>query len=211
MQQIPLTAIPIGPLGVTARKLYRRFNLAGAFYLVATLADNTQTTCTDTLANSARGAAYTGANTAIGNRIDVLTIPVWRAAAVTARELYMSPAGGGPRKLALTLPDNITTTRPRSPPPMRRWPAAAANPSPTPAACSSPSARSTPAPPPCRWPRPRRSGLPVAGSLLGGGQVVRYTGISGQVLIGIPANGPGAITTTVLYGQQACPRRCCWV
>ena len=41
MQQIPLTTIPIGPLGVTARKVYRRFNLAGAFYLVATLADNT--------------------------------------------------------------------------------------------------------------------------------------------------------------------------
>ena len=41
--------------------------------------------------------------------------------------------------------------------------------------------------------------------LLGGGQVVRYTGISGQVLVGIPASGPGAITTTVLYGSQALP------
>ena len=79
------------------------------------------------------------------------------------------------------------------------------NPSAIPAACSSPPARSTRAP----------TALPLAAAttfrpaggwvVLGGGQVVRYTGISGQILIGIPASGPGAITTTVLYGQQAIP------
>jgi hypothetical protein len=39
----------------------------------------------------------------------------------------------------------------------------------------------------------------------GGGQVVRYTGISGQTLTGVPATGAGAIVTTILYGQQATP------
>jgi len=41
--------------------------------------------------------------------------------------------------------------------------------------------------------------------LLGGGQIVRYTGFTGNTLTGIPATGPGAITTTVLYGQPAVP------
>jgi hypothetical protein len=40
---------------------------------------------------------------------------------------------------------------------------------------------------------------------LGGGQTVRYTGINAQTLTGIPPTGPGAITTTVLYGSQALP------
>ena len=40
---------------------------------------------------------------------------------------------------------------------------------------------------------------------LGGGQVVRYTGISGQSLTGIPPTGSGAITTTVIYGSAAVP------
>jgi hypothetical protein len=41
--------------------------------------------------------------------------------------------------------------------------------------------------------------------VLGGGQVVRFAAVTGQTLTGIPASGPGAITTTVLFGQQAIP------
>jgi hypothetical protein len=203
VQQIPLTAIPLGPLGVTARKLYRRFNLAGAFYLVATLPDNTKTTHTDTITNSGRGAAYTGANTAIGNRIDVLTIPVG-AATVTARELYLSPAGGGLRKLAVTLADNVTTTATIS---MSDAVLAGQPAEPT----SDTSGLSQPT----GQVNPGATALPLAAAttfyptggwvVLGGGQVVRYTGISGQQLVGIPPSGPGAITTTVLYGSQALP------
>jgi len=40
---------------------------------------------------------------------------------------------------------------------------------------------------------------------LAGDQVVRYTGISGQSLTGIPAAGSGAITTTVIFGTPALP------
>jgi hypothetical protein len=202
VQQIPLTAIPIGPLGVTARRLYRRFNLTGEFYVVATIANNTQTAHTDTLPNSGRGAAYTGANTAIGNRIAVSGIPIG-ASAVTARELYMSPVSGGARKLALTL-DTVATTatidtsdavlagRPAEPTNDTsglQQPAGQVNPG----AATLPLAASTTF---------RHAGGWV---VLGGGQVVRYAGISGQALVGIPASGPGAITTTVLYGQQALP------
>ena len=38
-----------------------------------------------------------------------------------------------------------------------------------------------------------------------GDQVVRYTGVSGQVLTGIPPSGSGALQAAVLYGQQALP------
>ncbi len=41
--------------------------------------------------------------------------------------------------------------------------------------------------------------------MLGGGQVVRYTGISSNTLTGVPTSGPGALLTTVLYGSQALP------
>ena len=93
VQQVPLTTIPIGPLGVTARKVYRRYNFAGAFYLVTTLADNTTTTWKDTIANSARGAAYTGANTAIANRITVAPLPDRRRPGHRARTLHVAGRG----------------------------------------------------------------------------------------------------------------------
>jgi hypothetical protein len=48
--------------------------------------------------------------------------------------------------------------------------------------------------------------FPAAGwVLIGGGQTIRYTGISGNSLTGIPTSGPGSITTTVIYGSQALP------
>ena len=42
-------------------------------------------------------------------------------------------------------------------------------------------------------------------AILSGGQVVRYTGVSGNTLTGIPTSGVGSITTTVLYGSQVLP------
>jgi hypothetical protein len=41
------------------------------------------------------------------------------------------------------------------------------------------------------------------GWVLVGNMAIRYTGISGSSLIGIPANGSGSITATVRYGTQA--------
>ena len=59
-QQVNLTAIPIGPAGVTARGIYRTVT-GGGFpyitYLVATISDNTTTTYTDNVADGSLGAA----------------------------------------------------------------------------------------------------------------------------------------------------------
>jgi hypothetical protein len=45
----------------------------------------------------------------------------------------------------------------------------------------------------------------TGGWLLLGANAIRYTGISGNSVTGIPASGPGAILTTVTYGTQALP------
>jgi hypothetical protein len=42
-------------------------------------------------------------------------------------------------------------------------------------------------------------------AIASGGQVIRYTGITGNTLTGIPASGPGALLTTVLFGSQILP------
>lgn len=48
-QTIPLTSIPVGGYGVTARKIYRDNN-DGAYFHIATLSNNTATTFSDTIA-----------------------------------------------------------------------------------------------------------------------------------------------------------------
>jgi len=202
VQRIPVSSIPIGPAGVTARNLYRRFNGAGSFRLVTTIANNTGTTFTDAVANSALGAAALSTPTAVGNQI-VATIPRG-ASAVTARELYMSPVGSSVRKLALVVNDNLTTSVTIT----IADAALAAQP-------VEPIADTSGLQQPNGQVNPGSTVLPVAAAatfragggwvILAGGQVVRYSAISGQTLTGIPPTGAGAITTTVLYGQQAIP------
>jgi hypothetical protein len=200
VQRIPLANIPIGPPGVTARKVYRRFNGVGFFYLVATIANNTATTLTDSVTNAARGPAAP-VPTAIGNQV-LVTLPTG-ASAVTARELYVSPAGGSPRRLIQTIADNTTTQ-------VTVTVADAAI-----TGALEPGADTSGLQQPSGQVTPGSTVLPVAASapyrpgggwvILGGGQVVKHTGISGNSLTGIPASGSGAITTTVTYGSQAIP------
>jgi hypothetical protein len=200
VQRVPVSNIPIGPPGVTSRNLYRRFNGAGAFRLVTTLANNTATTFNDSVANASLGAASLGTATAVGNQLAV-TLPIG-ASAVTARELYMSPVGG-PRRLIQTIADNVTTA-------VTVTIADAAI-----TGAIEPAADSSGLKQPDGQVNPGSPTLPVASSapfraaggwvVLGGGQVVRFTAISGNTLTGIPATGSGAITTTVIYGQQAIP------
>ncbi len=63
-QTVPLTAIPIGPAGTVARKIYRTVaGNAGNYLLLATIADNTTTTYSDTTADAGLGAAAPLTNT----------------------------------------------------------------------------------------------------------------------------------------------------
>lgn len=55
--QVILSAIPLGPIGTTARKIYRTVaGNTGPFKLVGTIADNTSTTTVDNIADSSLGA-----------------------------------------------------------------------------------------------------------------------------------------------------------
>lgn len=61
--KVALSAIPLGGSLVTARKLYRTAAAGGSTYLLlATLADNTTTTYTDNIADSALGAGAPSVN-----------------------------------------------------------------------------------------------------------------------------------------------------
>jgi hypothetical protein len=202
VQRIPITNIPIGPAGVTGRNLYRRFNGAGVFRLVTTIANNTTTTYTDAVLNASLGPGSLGTPTAIGGQVAVV-IPIG-ASAVTGREIYMSPSTNGIRRLIGVFNDNTTTGWVINIPDAQVL-----------GGVPEPTADTSGLQQPAGQVNPGSTVLPVAASspyrpgggwvILGGGQVVRHTGISGNTLTGIPASGSGAITTTVTYGQQAIP------
>ena len=200
VQRVPVTSIPIGPPGVTQRKLYRRFNGAGPFKLVTTLANNTGTTFTDTVSNAALGAAALGTATAVANQVRVS----WGGApaAVTLIQLYRTTAGGSALQFLDNISGNVAGTY------VDAKADAALGPAP-------PTSDTSGLTQPTGQVNPGSTVLPVASSgpfhpaggwvILGGGQVVWHAAISGNFLIGIPASGSGAITTAVIYGQQAMP------
>jgi hypothetical protein len=69
--RVNLTSIPLGPTGVTSRKIYRTVaGDAGAYKLVDTLSDNTTTTYEDNTADGALGADAPASNTADAISVD---------------------------------------------------------------------------------------------------------------------------------------------
>lgn len=61
--QVALTNIPLGGASVTSRKIYRTAADGSTYMLLATIADNTTTTYTDNIADSALGAGAPTTNT----------------------------------------------------------------------------------------------------------------------------------------------------
>jgi hypothetical protein len=137
IEQVPLSAIAIGPAGVTSRKVYRTVAAGSQLKLQQTIANNTATTGVD----DATADGSLGANAPTGDTSG-LTQPTGQVNAGSTSLLTASPGpfatGGG-------------------------------------------------------W------------AILSGGQVLRYTGITGNTLTGIPASGVGAILTTVPYGSPVLP------
>jgi len=94
---IPLTALPTGGPLVTSRNLYRRFNGAGVYRLVASLPAS-GSTWSDALANATAGAAPPSSNTAITHQVALSSLPVAPAGA-TNRLVYRTIANGTQFKL----------------------------------------------------------------------------------------------------------------
>jgi hypothetical protein len=200
LRVIPLTAIPLGNSLVTARKVYRTpaNTGGGTLKLVATIADNTTTTYTDTVTDAALGAAALTVGTAQAAQVQLSAIPVG-AAAVTARKLYRTQAGATTLQLRATLADNTTTTYLDT---LADASLGATAPASDTSGLQQPTGNVFAGSPtlPCAS---VAAFLPSGGWAIVGSQNIRYTGISGNALLGIPASGPGAITATINYNTTA--------
>jgi hypothetical protein len=200
LQRIPLSAIPTGPASVTQRKIYRTTAGGAQLKLLTTLADNTTTTFNDTVTDASLGANVPTTNTATANQVSLTGIAIG-ASGTTQRKVYRTAVNASQLKLLTTLADNTTTTYLD----VNADASLGAN-----APVSDTSGLTQP------------QGQVLAGSTsillasagpfsVNGGWAslssltVRYTGISGNTLTGIPPNGFGALTTTVLYGNQIFP------
>lgn len=202
-----VTNIPVSPdTLVTHVDLYREFNSAGASTAkLAFSVTNGTTSGTDTAANSSLGATVPASNTATANQIAVSAIAIG-GSGTTSRELYMSPAGGGARKRALTIADNSTTTGTIT---MSDATLAGelAEPASDTSGLSQPSGQVNPG----------ATSLLVAGTApfraaggwaFTGTQVIRYTGFSGSSLTGIPASGVGSIQQAIAYNTAIAAAPC---
>jgi hypothetical protein len=109
VQTIPLSNVPTGDATVTSRNLWRRFNGTGTFKFVATIANNTTTTYTDTAANASLGAAAPSVNTTTALKVSLSSI-IPGPPSTIAREVYRTPVNGSQLQVLTTLGDNVTTT-----------------------------------------------------------------------------------------------------
>lgn len=86
--KVQLSAIPLGGLGVTSRKLYRTAAGGSTYLLLATLADNTTTTYLDNIADASLGAGAPSTNST-SDPLLVLLIKSARAAAQQQLSRYL--------------------------------------------------------------------------------------------------------------------------
>jgi hypothetical protein len=194
--QIPLTKLPIGNALVTARKIYRTpaNTGGGTLRLVTTIADNTTTTFLDTVPDGQLGAPALDFGTAQANQVQLSAIPLG-AAAVVARGLYRTAAGASQLRALVTLADNTTTAYLD----VKADAALGAN---------APTADTSGLQQPAGYVLAGSPTLPCAtvaafrpsgGWAIVASQSIRYTGISGNALLGIPTSGPGAILATIAW------------
>lgn len=193
LQQIPLSAIPIGGSVVTGRKLYRTKIGNPTLYLLAAL-DNVVTTYLDTTPDASLGAAAPATNAAAAAQVNLSAIPVG-APTVLSRVIYRSAAGLSQLRFLTTIANNVDTT----------WTDVAAD---AVLGANAPTADTSSLTQPQGNVLAGSTSIPCAsvaafppggGWVLAGSQVMRYTGISGNNLIGLPASGPGSVASPMSY------------
>jgi len=150
----------------------------------------TPTTGTAPTANTTPGAqAVTVAGIALG------------PSATTARKLYRTPVNGSALKLQQTIANNTATTAATDT--TADGSLGATAPAGDTSGLQQPSGSVLPGSTSILT---TGGALPAAGWMLTtGGAVIRYTGISGNTLTGVPATGSGAILTAISYGSALVP------
>jgi len=185
-----------GGAAVTARRLYR-WDGTGVFRLALVIPDNTTTTATDRLTNAqvAGQPAAPSTNTATVAQVALSGIPISQSSPSNWRRIYRSAANTSALKLLTTITDNTTTTFLDT-------------------LADASLGVNAPAGDTSGLKQPEGQALagsttilvagaaafrPTGGWALVTGQTIRYTGISGNSLTGIPASGVGAILATISY------------
>jgi hypothetical protein len=180
-EQVRLTSIPTGPPGTLARRVYRTIAAGGDLRLVQQINDNTTTSIVDAVADHDLGAPAPLQATAGASAVTLSNIPIGPGD-VTRRVLYRTAAGAANLQYVATLSDNTTTSYTdaradtglgKAPEPTSTIGALAGS---TTLALSS------------------VAGFPPAGWVDVDGQIIRYTGIAGATLTGIPALVAATIT-----------------
>jgi hypothetical protein len=180
-EQVQLTSIPTGPPGTLARRVYRTIAGGGDLRLVQQINDNTTTVIVDAVADHDLGGPAPLQATAGASAVTLSNIPIGPGD-VTRRVLYRTAAGAANLQYVATLSDNTTTSYTdaradtglgKAPEPTSTIGALAGS---TTLALSS------------------VAGFPPAGWVDVDGQIIRYTGIAGATLTGIPPMLAATIT-----------------
>jgi hypothetical protein len=192
---VNLSAIPLGPAGVTGRKIWRTTAGGTVLKFLGTLADNTSTTASDLSLDSALGANAPAVGTAQAAQVALSGIPIG-GSTVTGRKVYRTAAGVSQLQLLTTLADNITTAFLDA---LADASLGANAPTGDTSALKQPDGQVLAGSPTLIVAGAAAFRITGGWALLPGGQQVRYTSIVGNALSGIPPTGPGAITATINY------------
>lgn len=203
-QRVPLSwAAPASPL-VTHVKVWGTVAGGSQLKLITTVTAAT-TSHTVTTTDASLGTNAPSSNTATANQISVSAIAVGPSG-TTEREIYMDPAGGGTRRLALTIPNNTATTGT-----ITISDATLAGEIAEPIADTSGLAQ------PSGQILPGDTEVVVSGTApfqatggwaFTGTQQFRYTAYSGNELTGVPASGAGSIQQPINYGTTIAAAPC---
>jgi hypothetical protein len=203
LHQSTLTGIAVGPAGTIARRIYRTAANGAQLQLLATLNDNVTTTYTDAASDTTLGVnAPTANSTSVSqpwNQVAISGIPIGPSG-TTKRYVYRTAANQSQLKLLSAVNDNATTGFTDSGPDVNLG-------------VNAPLSDTSGLQQPAGQVNAGSSSILVAGTgafvptggwaVIGNGtQVVRYTGIAGSTLVGIPASGPGAIVATIAYNSN---------
>ena len=199
-RQVALSQIPIGGSDVTGRRLYRtRADTTTPFGFVVDFPGNVATTATDTIPDASLGGPPPATATALAAKAQLTSVPIGPSS-VTHRKLYRTKANTSALLLLATIADNTTATYTDQ---AADATLGAAPPGSDTSGLSQPSgsvgAGATAIIVAGAGAFPAAGGWAVIGN---GEQVVRYSGISGNTLIGIPASGPGALTASIAYNSS---------
>jgi hypothetical protein len=172
-EQTLISSVPVGPAGTLARKIYRTVAGGTELQFLGQISDNTTLSFLDTVPDANLGQTAPLLNTAGASAVNLTNVPTG-GAGVTQRIIYRTAAGGLDFKYVGTINDNSTTTYldDKADSSLGRLPQATSTIGAL-AGDASVLLQST-------------AGWPTSGWFDGDGQIIRYNGISGNALTGIP-------------------------